>query len=137
MSKKAVKEIVMEDPNQYDLSAEELTSFNPPVLLEIPERMKNGRPGIVFIRELPTPDVLAIMNTKGEGQEWLFDLMGLAIVKRDGSLMFTPGSLRTLKDTSFSIFGKLQAKVLEINPIHNPGGVNPLETTISSESPTN
>lgn len=127
----------MEDPNQYDLTADELTSFNPPVLLEIPERMKNGRPGIVFVRELPAAEVLTIVSGKGEGQEWLFDLMGLAIVKRDGSPMFTPGSLKTLKDTAFSIFGKLQAKVLEVNPINNPGGENPLETSLSSESPTN
>ena len=121
----------------FDLTVDELTSFNPPVMVEIPERMKNGRPGVVFVRELPAPDVIAIVTNKDDNHQWLFNLMGLAIVDRNGNPLFSNASLKTLADTSFSIFGRLQAKVLEINPLSNPGGVNPLEGTVSSESPTN
>lgn len=128
--------MAMSNDSDYDLSVDELIAFNPIVALEIPERPKNGKPGVVFIRELPAKEVLDIVGAKGDTNEWLFDLMGLAVVNRDGSPMFTAGTLKRLSDASFSVFNRLQAKVLELNPI-NSGGENPLETTPSLESPTN
>lgn len=124
------------DSNSYDLTVDQLLAFKEPVALEIPERPVNGRPGIVFISELPAKEVLEIVSKKGDTNDWLFDLMGLAVVNRDGSPMFTPGNLKRLSDASFSVFGRLQAKVLELNPI-SAGGENPLGATVSEESPTN
>jgi hypothetical protein len=123
--------------NQSDLTVDELITFKDAVALEIPERMKNGRPGVVFISELPAKEVLRIVGNKGDSNEWLFDLMASAVVNRDGSAMFTPLSLKKLSDAAFSVFSRIQAKVLELNPINNPGGENPLGATGSSESPTN
>lgn len=125
--------------NSFDLTADELTTLKMEPL-EIPERQKNGKPGIVFVRELPAPDVIAYITNRGdttaEDKTWLFSVMSIAICKRDGSPMFAPDGLKNLRETSFAIFTRLQTKFLELNPI-NSGGENPLEETISSESPTN
>lgn len=143
MSKKTLSDLQEEakermDNGWSDLTVDELIAFNPIVALEIPERPKNGRPGMVYIRELPAKEVLRVVSSKGESNdnEWLFELMSLAVVDRSGEMLFTSANVKRLSDSAFSVFTRIQAKVLELNPI-NSGGENPLETTPSVESPTN
>lgn len=80
--------------------------------IELQSVLKNGKPGVVWIRPLPAREVLAFVGVPKEKQlEAMAPLIGKAVVHEDGSPMFTTEELKQLVDISISVFTELSTVV--------------------------
>lgn len=129
--------------SSFDLTAEDIFTGNPPEMLEIPERSKNGRPGVLFIAEIPARSTMKLFKSRNidpasDDDSWLFEMMSLSIVNRNGNRLFdTPEKINLLADTiPPGVFKRIADKVMEKNGLSNVGGEIPLDETTSSDSST-
>jgi hypothetical protein len=96
------------------LTAEDIFSGgdDPFVEVEIPELTKKGKPGIVYLRQLPAGDVLDFVAQSDEDKnEALLGLLAKAVVTADGSPLFTEEQARNLRSISIGVFNRLTREI--------------------------
>lgn len=127
---------------------------NPYTPLEIPEIVKNGQPGVVYLKPLSTKAVIKFSKSQKDDnrEDEILPLIVQALVNPDGTPIFrTEEDLARLQEMSMPVFNRISRAVMaqirgkddtkeasESNKNDENGGAandNPLEVT-TSESPS-
>lgn len=116
MSKsKAETQKVVPDASQL-LTADEIFAGGDDLLspLEIPELKKGGKPGIVYLKQLSTGDVLDFAESGEQDQKSrMLTLIAKAVVNQDGSPMFSEDQVTRLRDIRVDVFTRLSRAITD------------------------
>jgi len=99
-------------PPTQSLSADDiLTSCGPPLLLEVPELPRNGKPGIVYIKR-PSAEIMinfwsSRTDDNRDRESVMSELIGLLVVSDNGAPLFSSDQVSHIREARYDVWQRL------------------------------